>query len=260
MAGATSYRPRSATELVDGAIQLYRTNFAIFLMLGAVLSVPTLIVQWTVLGAANPSAPAVLFALAFFLIWWTVGYSLIVTVASDLYTTGTADVSSAIPRTVARLGPAIGATTLGIVGVCIGLVLLVIPGIYLTLSWFAIPAVAVLEPLGPTTALARSTALSRDIRGHIGVCLTIMGLLTGAIKLLAWFVGTLLAALVHQSSPTEALLVGQFGAEIGNIFLGALAPIMATLLYYDTRIRKEGYDIELMARSVGGTAAPATAY
>jgi hypothetical protein len=42
--------------------------------------------------------------------------------------------------------------------------------------------------------------------------------------------------------------------------LAALAPIMSTLLYYDARIRNEGYDIELMARSVGGAAAPAPAY
>ena len=37
-----------------------------------------------------------------------------------------------------------------------------------------------------------------------------------------------------------------------RIFLYPLIPIVQTLLYYDARIRKEGYDLELMAEGLGG--------
>jgi len=253
---AGSYRPRSATELVDGTIQLYRGNFLMFLTLGAVLYVPLLVVQWTAIGATNPSALAVFAGLAFFLVWGAGWYGVITVVVSDLYTTGTADIASAIQRTQGRIGPVLGASAIGIVGAFVGFLLLVIPGIYALLCWFAIPAVAVLEPLTPLTALARSTALSKGLKGHIGTCLFLLGLLTGAINLLVTFFAAALVGLLSKGAMAGALTVAQFVSGVVTVCLGTLPPIMATLLYYDARIRNEGFDIDLMARSVGGAPAP----
>ena len=35
-----------------------------------------------------------------------------------------------------------------------------------------------------------------------------------------------------------------------------LLAVVSTLLYYDLRIRKEGFDLEVMSRELGTTAAP----
>ena len=44
---------------------------------------------------------------------------------------------------------------------------------------------------------------------------------------------------------------------IFRIFVYPLIAIVQTLLYYDARIRKEGYDLELMAQDLGAPAAQA---
>jgi hypothetical protein len=249
--------------MVDATVQLYRRNFTMFVMLGAILFVPITAMQWTLLGRMGPapSSSAVFLMWVPICLWWMTGCALISTAASDLYTTGRADLSTAITRTLPRLVPAIGASVLAVVGVIFGFLLFVIPGMVLVLSWFAIPAAAVLEPLGPTASLRRSAALSRGLKGHIALCFTILGLLTGGISLLAQAIGYGVGMLFHGHASILSIEVRIAGA-IGTIVFGALPPIMATLLYYDARIRNEGYDIELLARSVGGAAAaaPAPAY
>jgi hypothetical protein len=254
--------------MVDATVQLYRNNFATFLMLGAVLHVPIITVQWTLLGALQPVmarggtvAPIVttVVLVACLIMWGTACYTVIITVVSDLYTTGTADIPSAIRRAVPRVGAAIGASFLASLRVLFGFLLFIVPGILLALGWFAIPTVTILEPLGPTAALARSSALSRGLKGHIASCFTILGLLTFAINILASLIGGGVALLLHGQVRTGLLIV-QIVSAIASICLATLPPIMSTLLYYDARIRNEGYDIELMARSVGGAAAPAPAY
>ena len=258
---AGSYRARSATELVDGTIRLYRSNFATYLTLGAVMYVPILVAKWTLFGASRPSTAKSLFVLLLMVTWGAVCYAVIICVTSDLYTTGAADIPAAIQRARPRFRDAIASSVVAITGVVLGFLLLVIPGILLALSWFAIPAVAVLEdPFNITDALARSAALSRGNKGHIAITFTILGLLTAAINLLAALTGTLLAEVLRTRSIAVGLGLLQLTTGISTICLGTLTPIMATLLYYDARIRNEGYDIELMARTVGGVAAPASAY
>jgi len=39
-----------------------------------------------------------------------------------------------------------------------------------------------------------------------------------------------------------------------TILLSPVSAIAVTLLYYDFRIRKEGFDLEMLSRSVGGPA------
>jgi hypothetical protein len=252
----TQFRPRSATELVDATIQLYRARLPAFLTLGAALYVPLVIVQWLL---PESGAGAVVSGLLFgtlSLLWGAACYAVIIVFVSDLYTTGQADVALAIERARPRMVAAVGASVLAIIGAGVGFLLLIVPGFLLILAWFAIPAAALLEqPLDAITALKRSAVLSRNLKGHIGICFTILGLITGAIGLLATLLGGGVALLLH-GSPEGTLRVVQLVTSIVRICLGTLTPIMATLLYYDARIRNEGYDIELMAQRVGGAAAP----
>jgi hypothetical protein len=248
---------------MDAAVRLYRNNFATFLTLGAVMYVPILTLQWTVLGGRHvtPMVRAIVLV-ACLILWGAACYTVIVTVVSDLYTTGTVDIASAVRRGAPRIGPAISASILAGLGVSIGCLFFVIPGILLFVGWFAIPTVAILEPVGSTAALSRSAMLSRGIKGNIAICFLILGLLTAAMNILASLIGGGLAFLVHGQMRTGLMMV-QILTSITSMCLAALAPIMSTLLYYDARIRNEGYDIELMARSVGGAAAapaPAPAY
>lgn len=247
-----------------------------FLTLGALLYVPIIALQWTLGDRTSPTAvnatgvsistgigatSSSLAGLCFIVVWGVGCYSVIIAVVSDLYTTGDADIVRAFQRIVPRLPSAIGASILAVLAIVVGFILLIIPGVILGLGFFAIPAVAVLEPLGATQALSRSAALSRGLKGHIGTSLFLVGLIVGVMELFAALLGTGLAFLIHGgysvSSVSFFVTVAQ---ALAKICFGAVAPTMATLLYYDARIRNEGYDIELMARTVDTATAQAPAY
>lgn len=101
----------------------------------------------------------------------------------------------------------------------------------------AVPATAVLEPLGPLAAMRRSREL---VKGHAKRALTVV--------VLGWVVYLVVGG-------GASLLAGALGPVFVQQLVGALVqvllyPLLAaigTVLYYDLRFRQEGYDLELMA-------------
>ena len=51
-------------------------------------------------------------------------------------------------------------------------------------------------------------------------------------------------------APNNSFVFQQVASAIAAVFVGPITYIGVTLLYYDTRIRKEGFDIEMLARSL----------
>src|SRR6202035_4780402 len=51
-------------------------------------------------------------------------------------------------------------------------------------------------------------------------------------------------------APNNTFVFDQVASAIAAVFVGPITYIGVTLLYYDTRIRKEGFDIEMLARSL----------
>ena len=50
--------------------------------------------------------------------------------------------------------------------------------------------------------------------------------------------------------PNNSFIYDQLSSAIAAIFVGPITYIGVTLLYYDARIRKEGFDIEMLASSL----------
>jgi len=50
--------------------------------------------------------------------------------------------------------------------------------------------------------------------------------------------------------PSNSFVFDQVASAIAAVFVGPITYIGVTLLYYDIRIRKEGFDIEMLARSL----------
>jgi len=111
--------------------------------------------------------------------------------------------------------------------------------------------VLVLEP-GTTAsgALSRSWALTRGSRWRIfGMLVTIFLLLYIPIVAL-----TALAALVlPDAAPGLAMtggIVGLVLAGVLQLFLYPLFYCVLTVSYYDLRVRKEGFDLEVLAQTL----------
>jgi hypothetical protein len=147
------------------------------------------------------------------------------------------------------VGPAGGA-----IAVLLGLVALVAGVIFYVRLLVASPAL-VLEGCGPWDSIRRSWTLTS---GHAGrafgvlVSLVLVEVLVGA--LLGIVVG-IPAGLVGINSAAGTLI-----RDLGTLVIGVLvAPILAgglTLLYFDLRIRKEAFDLELLSQQLARGPSP----
>jgi hypothetical protein len=127
---------------------------------------------------------------------------------------------------------------------------LLVPGIYLALSWaFAIP-VAVLEGTDLSGTINRSSILTKSDKGRIFVVAFLMLVLIWVTLAIVDVPLVMLGRLSHLHNP--AITAGwdtistSLGAFISTSLVGPLLKIALTLLYYDNRVRKEGFDLQLM--------------
>lgn len=155
-----------------------------------------------------------------------------------------------------RLAPSLLLLTLlyGL-AIVLGLLLLILPGIWLYVAWaFATPALLV-EGLRGRRALARSFGL---VRGRwwrtFGVLIVgfVLAVIISALVQAVFLVGIL----ADEGNDTLVLaltaLAGIVGLAVSTPFQAALL----TVLYFDLRVRKEGFDLELLAQEIGGGVRP----
>jgi hypothetical protein len=250
---ALELRPRSASELVDAAFRLLRHHYGAFVLLSALSQIPTLLVQLVqspTLGADEDSR--VLRVAAIYLLavpYYAFSEGALIALASDAYRTGEARVGRAIRHALSRALHVTAALLLVGLAIGAGLVALLLPGLYLILRLYTTQAAAVLEGVGPAEAMRRTWSRTR---GRVGHMLAVIGLML------------LLYLVLLLGAGTVAAIVGALGAALGDelITLGAavlvtvlvypMLPIITTLLYYDLRIRAEGYDLEVMSEQLGG--------
>jgi hypothetical protein len=122
----------------------------------------------------------------------------------------------------------------------------------------SLPA-SVLEDLPARKAIRRSIELSKGSRGRIFV----LGLLISSIQigLVAITQVVFIVAAVKQRGqlPAWAQIIQQIVGFFTNSFIGPMYATGLTLFYYDQRVRKEGFDIEMMMDAAGMTAPSAEA-
>ena len=109
-------------------------------------------------------------------------------------------------------------------------------------------ACCVVEDLGVVKSLKRSAALSKGSRFRIFLIYTVFliaGMLLGAaLGGLAGAAGTLIPNVMTR------LILIYFASFIGGALTGPLATIGIALVYYDERVRKEAFDLQLMMSSL----------
>lgn len=132
------------------------------------------------------------------------------------------------------------------------------------LFFFTLHAYAV-EGKGPGKALGRSQVLVGGHGGRVFNCLLLLALITWVLSLgisfpLAYLVGNVL----HLTPGAQSLFGGASGVghsaeqQVVTLITQGLAHLLlipflvcvVTVLYYDLRIRKEGFDIELLAEEL----------
>jgi hypothetical protein len=119
---------------------------------------------------------------------------------------------------------------------------------------FAVPA-CVLERLGVIESISRSWNLSQGSVWRLILVIilaAIMGWLLGLVLAIPYFVG--LALFISKKDPSVLLpfmalqYVGQF---LARAMAAPVSTIATALIYYDQRVRKEAFDLQLMMAAIG---------
>jgi hypothetical protein len=146
------------------------------------------------------------------------------------------------------------------VAVLVGTVLFIAPGVWLFVAWgFGLPALLVEGKRG-TKALGRSFGL---VTGRwwrtFGVLVLgfLIAMLISMMVQLVFLIGIFIGADNHTLVLTLDAIAGAAGLAATTPFQAALL----TILYFDLRVRKEAFDLELLAQDIGGSvgAAPPAA-
>jgi len=124
-----------------------------------------------------------------------------------------------------------------VVLIAMGAMLFLLPALYVVARFYAVRQAVMLEDAGVGRALARASELSKGFKWHILATLFFVVVLTIAVDV---GVSMLLSRLPSR------VLVNLISTALA-VVIGPLFGITETVLYYDLRIRKEGFDVEYLA-------------
>jgi hypothetical protein len=244
-------RPRSATELIDAAFQVYRRAPVPFMVAMALIYVPWLAIR-LIFQLNVPETPDQITANLMRVLLATGAASIVIyglaggaaaVLTRAVYLDEPIDVAAAFRQTFRRILPLIVGPLVAFVLIGIGFVFFIIPGLYFVARFFAVRQTIVLEDTGAFAALGRSGILSKNNKLHILGALILVVILTTVVN-----VGAVMLINLQPSKVITSVL-----ATALTIVVYPIIPITETLLYFDARIRNEGFDVEYLASAVTDT-------
>jgi hypothetical protein len=258
-------RPRSVGEILDATFVIYRRQFPRLFTIAVVSLALPYILQTYVMGqlegASSPDEFLSIFAwllalMVLFAVFQAVATAATVHVVSESYLGNELTVADAFRRT----GPSVWGLIVVWLSVSLlvlfGSVLFIIPGIILALGLAFSTQALVLERVSPLTAMRRSWVLARGSKGKIFLLLITVGVI-----LLVVLMGSLIALMfvsffVGSTEPgaSNSLLttVSDIVVLVIQLLIFPILPCLLTVTYYDLRVRKEGFDLEVLAAAIHG--------
>ena len=255
-------------DILDTAIRLYRQNFTLFMEIVAVVQVFLMAIYVIGMWAATQTimttggeeipwqallglGPLGLLYIGGWILLFPLSEAALAFAVSEAYLGRRISVLEAYRRMWPLIWRLLGTMILVSIVISLGIGMCLIPGI-LVWVWFAIttPIVALERSWGPT-AMDRSYRL---VSGHwwrvLGTLLLLQLILivvTLAISLPAMLAVMLL---LSESDPLLAQSLMTAIQTITNIVVRPVLMIGVVLIYYDLRIRKEGFDLVTLTQAL----------
>jgi hypothetical protein len=261
--GPVRLEPLGAGQTIDAAIRLYRARWKTLMAISAVIVVPFgLVQQFAIHASRHPvfvgdqvyqqpeGGVTFLFLFINFLILQPLIQASLMRALSGIYLGQEVGASASLRFGLSKLGWVLMWSIVTGILTALGLIALIVGAVFLYIRfYFTIPAAVLEDARGG--ALERSWGLTRGLWWHI----------FGTV-LLAGILGAIASGIL--TIPAGIIAINDTGAGLGWLFqaiLSALASVIVTpftiavtvLLYFDARIRKEGFDLAVMAREVGAT-------
>jgi hypothetical protein len=271
-------RPLGVGEILDAGIKVYLRNARLLMRLAATMVIPLQVITWlilisivnksdelansfeassTTLTTANRAtqlgAEAVLLGVG--LITSALVTAACVRAVSDLYLGAPTSFEKSLRFAARRLPAYLVMQVLTLLGLVIGFLMLIIPGIWLYGSWVVSAPALLIEGLSPPRALGRSHQLVDGrwfpTAGVALVAIVMSGLVSAAFQALIVGVGFI----PGQPPVLVGVTLVTIAGAISSIIVTPFVATVWTILYYDLRIRREGYDVDLLAEQLGLPAA-----
>jgi hypothetical protein len=142
--------------------------------------------------------------------------------------------------------------------VMLGFFLLIVPGVIFSLWYWLTAQVVVMENLPATQAMSRSKALTSGNLGKIFAVGLVVSLIAMVISgVISGAGGAISSLFMIQGNFLLMNMVNGLFSSVAQIIALPLSTAAAVLVYYDLRIRKEGFDLEMLARSMAPAEHPA---
>ena len=270
---ALDLRPLSLGELLDRTFFLYRRHFLLFIGIAAVpylvILVPVLagLVLYRLLAHSSPSfVPAaavvgivliILVAMAVFVAFlYSAGAS--VFAVSEIYAGRHASIRGSFRMVRGKEWILLGVMFLSGLIIMGGFLALIIPGIYLMCRIPLATAAAMIENIGPGDAIGRSFFLTKDFAGRSALIYLLAVSLQYGVGLMFQMPFLVLTAVTAKQSHLMLLwtVLGQVGGLLGGILVAPVHTIGFALFYYDLRVRKEAFDLQMMMQAIGADPVP----
>jgi hypothetical protein len=268
-------RPLSLGELLDRTFFLYRRNFLLFIGISAA---PYLILMFAGLapvllaglarGSRAPSAAqaigmagvGIVALLAFLAFFVALLFSMGATVfaVAEFYSGRRPTIRGCLRMVRGHAGTVFGVMLLSGLIAGVGFIALIVPGVYLLCRLPAATPAALIENLGPADAIRRSFDLTKDFAGRAFMIILLTLSMTWAVAALFQLPFYVLIA-VTAKQPQLVLIwtvLAQVGSAIGSVLVAPVSTISTALFYYDLRVRKEAFDLQMMMQAVGADPAP----
>jgi hypothetical protein len=276
---APALRPRSAIEIVDTAFTIWRRNFGQMTIIGIAATVPIVLALVLGLGslftagmtgnavsgsAILSMAPMILVFVVILVLWMAVVDGAMTLAAGDAYFGREVSAASALRGALSKGGTLVlsnilrmltigGAAVVGGIVIAllgrtnggIAVLLIIVLSVLMLLLFarlFATTNAVVFENSGASESLSRSFAISKDSAWRIfGVIL-----LSYVVLIVAQIAIGLTVQLVISMVLRSPVVASMVGNVIGALLYPFLS-IALMVLYFDQRIRKEGYDLDVLS-------------
>jgi hypothetical protein len=272
------FEPMSVGMVLDRSFRLYTENFPLMLGITAILNLPILLLTafplflqatetrplWGLLIALS----SVVLAFATLLVIYPLVTGATTKAVSDKYLGNPVTIGSALKEAWGCVGTLLLTQWVAGIIVVVGFLLLIVPGILWTLSYTLIAPVVMIEATDRRTHQVQSlTGVTRTVtrvmdrseirrrswelvkgnRGKVFVIILVLFVLRLVLSLGATWVTSLGFAFNSVTGRTVQNIISQCVA----ILTSPLQTIAVTLLYYDLRIRKEGFDLDMLSQAMG---------
>lgn len=268
-------RPLAIGEIVDTAVSIYRAHAVSLLRIVALIIVPLQALAFVV-GVATIDHPDQIFGGGFdgesarqtdvmsggevvgnIVVSILSTVAVMLTVAACFRATSSAylgtepDPRESLRYAWSRIGSLIWLLIIMSFLLFFAFLALFVPGVWLSVSWsMAIPVILVEQARG-WGALKRSYNLVRGRWWQTLLALIVAFVLAAIVQFVLAFLVGLVVIVGDTDSVVLAVFLNTVTSAISSIVTTPFIAAIFVLVYYDLRVRKEGYDLELMASGLG---------